>query len=392
MKKKTLSLILIAVMILSLLSACAGNSDKQTNDDTSPATDDKSPTTNEESPAPSESEPTELATDLEPYTFTIYYNYDWWTIKPWGEDSTSKYWKEKFNLTIEHTKPDADAAAKLNLMISGGDLPDVIEMDRTADWRRMAKMDLFVDLAPLQAANPTLDENVAQSTQELLKIDGKLYSVPHWVRKGPTGGNDVWMYDKRLYEQAGSPPLKTFEDLYAYAKNVKDNIATTKEGLPVIPFSTENNANAFDKITGAFYRSMGGANKTTTYTARIDGKIQSVLRDPVFRAATMEANKWYREGLIAETQFSNDQIIEKFTSGRTALLYYDHSQDSVNRFRQILMNTYPDDTYEIVVDPVYPPAQGVDHVFADHKETIGWNVLNITTKTEKPQRIFDFLT
>ena len=56
------------------------------------------------------------------------------------------------------------------------------------------------------------------------------------------------------------------------------------------------------------------------------------------------------------------------------------------------METYPGDTYEIVVDPVYPPAAGVDKVYADHKETVGWNVLNITTEAEKPQRIFDFLT
>ncbi|NLG26051.1 MAG: extracellular solute-binding protein, partial [Clostridiales bacterium] len=332
--------------------------------------------------------------ELEPYTFSLYYNYDWWTIRPWGGDEISKLWADQFKITIDQSKPDADAAARLNLMVSSGDMPDVIQMDRGPEHMRIAQMGMFIDLAPLQAANPVFDENILASTQDLLKIDGVLYSVPHWARKGPSGGNNMWMYDKRLYEQAGSPALDTFEGLYAYAKYVKDNIHETAEGLPVIPFATGNNNDAFDIITGAFYRSMGGPNRAADYTARIDGKIQSTLRDPVFRAAVMEANRWYREGLISETQFTdtNDQMIEKFVAGRTALLYYDHSQDSINRFRQILMETYPGDSYEPVLDPVYPPSEGVTKVYADGKETIGWNVLCITHQAEQPQRIFDLFT
>ncbi len=331
---------------------------------------------------------------LDPYTFSLYYNYDWWTIHPWGEDATSKYWQEKFNINIDQSKPDADADARLNLMISSGDLPDVIQMDRGPVHKRMAEMGLFVDLAPLQAANPSFDNDILASTQELLKINDVLYSVPHWARKGPSGGNDMWMYDKRLYEAVGSPDLSTFEGLYAFAKAVKDNVPATEEGASVIPFATQNNADAFDKITTAFYRSMGGPNKAADYTARIDGKIQSVLRDPVFKKAAMEANKWYREGLIPETQFSDitDQLIEKFVQGRTALLYYDHSQESINHFRSLLRDTRPGDDFVQILDPVYPPSEGVTKVFADEKQTVGWNVLCITKNAKDPQRIFDLFS
>lgn len=358
MKKRFLILLLAAMMVLSLMPASMVNA----------------------------------ADDL--YTFTIYYNYDWWNIRPWGEDEVSKYWQQKFNIAMDQNKPDADADAKLNLMVSSGDLPDVIMMDRGPAHKRLCELGVFVDLAPLQAVNPTYDENILASTQELLKINGVLYSIPHWARKGPTGGNNMWLYNKRLYEAAGSPPLKTLEDLYNYAKYVKDNIPTTKEGLPTIAFAGGNNNDAHDVLTNAFYRSFGGPNQGADHTARINGKMQSVLRDPVYKKAIMELNRWYREGLLLDTQFTdtNDQMIEKFVSGRTALLYYDHSQDSINRFRQILMNNYPDDSYEQVLDPVYPPAEGVDHVYADEKPTIGWNVLCITNKAKEPQRIFDFFS
>ena len=331
----------------------------------------------------------------DPYEFEIYYNYDWWGIKPWGEDATSQYWSEKFNINVIQNKPDADAAAKLNLMISSGDLPDVIQMDRGADHQRVAQLGMFVDLAPLMDVNPTLKEEIAESTLDLLKIDGVLYSIPHWARKGATGGNELWMYNKAIYEQLGEEvDFSTFEGLYAYATAVKEKVPANNNGLPVIPFATQNNNDALDMIPMAFYRSMGGPRTTNNYTARIDGRIQLKLRDPIYRQAVMEANKWYREGLITETQFSdtNDQMIEKFSSGRTALLYYDFSQDDNNHFRQILMENNPGDDYLQLLNPVYPPSAGVEKTYPDHKETTGWNVLCITKNAKDPQRIYDFLT
>ena len=327
------------------------------------------------------------------YEFEIYYNYDWWGIKPWGEDETSKYWSELFNINIIQNKPDADAAAKLNLMVSSGDLPDVIQMDRGADHQRIAQLGMFVDLEPLKANNPAFDENIALSTQELLKIDGVLYSIPHWVRKGATGGNELWMYNKNIYEAAGSPDLSTFEGLYEYAKLVKETVPENHD-MPTIPFATQNNNDAFNMIPGAFYRSMGGVRDTSNYTARIDGKIQLKLRDPIYRQAVMEANKWYREGLISESQFTdvNDIMLEKFSTGRVGLIYYDFSQDDNNHFRQILNETYPGDDWVQLHNPVYPPSAGVEKTYPDHKETPGWNVLCITKNAKDPQRIFDFFT
>ncbi len=330
-------------------------------------------------------------TPADPYTFTIYHNYDYQTIYEWGSDAISKYWQEKFNLNIEQQKPDADADAKLNLMVSSGDYPEVIRMNYGPLYKQLCEMGIFMDLTPLKENNPEYDNTIAENTQELLKIDGKIYSMSHWVRKEPTGGNNVWMYNKRLYEAAGSPELKTFEDLYAYAKKVKDEVKETQEGLPVIPFATNNNNDAYDLATSAFYRAYGGPDKGASFTAHIDGKMQSVLRDPRFKAAVMELNKWSREGLLLDSQFAdtNDQMVEKFISGRTGLIWYDFSMDSVNRFRQILRETHPDDDYVILTDPVYPGAEGAK-TYADIKSTMGSAANLITNKAEQPQRIFDF--
>jgi ABC-type glycerol-3-phosphate transport system substrate-binding protein len=302
----------------------------------------------------------------------------------------SKYLQEKFNVTVEFSKPDADAAAKLNVMISAGDLPDSIMMDRGVDNQKLAELGLLVDLEPLMAKNTALRDNMSAGTIEQLTVGGKLYAIPNWSRKATSGGNDVWMYNQRLFEAAGSPELKTFEDLYAYAAKIKNEVKQTKEGVSVYPVLFKNGGDGWE-VVRAFHRSMGGV-LSGWYTV-INGEYKLALREDKFRAATMEANRWWREGLMSETQFTDtgDQILEKLVAGRAALLWYDHSQNEANKFRTILRETFPEDSYEVVTP--YPfthyKVLPTSYIYSDIQSTVGWNVTCITTSDKDPQRIYD---
>lgn len=390
MRKIRLVYLLVALFltVTFLISGC-GQKQPDVSTPTEPAgTEDD---TGEESDEPAEEEP--AAKDLEPYTFTHYFNYDWWGIKPWGEDEVSKYLSEKFNIHVEFAKPDSDPQAKLNVMISSGDLPDSIMMDRGTDNIRLAQLGLLQPLEPFMEQNPNYQDNVLPQTIELLKIDGKVYGIPNWSRKAASGGNDVWIYNLRLWQDAGSPKLETFEDLYAFAKKIKNDVPKNREGLDTIPVILDSTGDGH-RIARAFYRSYGGY--INGWYAVIDGKYRLALRDPVFKEATMEANRWWREGLFSESQFTDtgEQILEKIVAGRTALLFYDHSLDETNHFRRILRENFPDDSYEIVQPNPFPPAKGLspDKIYGDCQGTVGWNVTCITTKAEQPQRIFDLWT
>jgi putative aldouronate transport system substrate-binding protein len=162
--------------------------------------------------------------------------------------------------------------------------------------------------------------------------------------------------------------------------------------LGTIPVQFNDSADG-NRLGRAFYRSFGGV--IDGWYAVSGGKYQSVFRDPTFKQSSMEINKWWREGLFSPTQFTDtgDQILEKIVAGRTALLWYDHSSNETNKFRTILRETFPDDSYEITPDP-FPPANGLspDKIYADNQGTVGWNVTVITKNAEKPQRIFDLWT
>ncbi|NLO81878.1 MAG: extracellular solute-binding protein [Clostridiales bacterium] len=392
-KVRIISLLLVTLLVLAVMTAGCG---KKAPDTSGPAdTPSTTPETGGETQTGGDAgEGAETTDDYsEPYTFTHYFNYDWWGIKPWGEDEVSKYLSQKFNVHVEFAKPDADPAAKLNVMISSGDLPDSIMMERDADNIRLARLGLLQPLEPFMAKNPNLQENLLPQTIELLKIDGKLYGIPNWPRRAPTGGNDVWMYNVRIWEDAGKPKLETFEDLYEFAKKAKNDVGKTREGLDVIPLMMDATGDGW-RLVNAFYRSFGGV-LNGWYTV-VDGKYRIAFRDPLFKEAALEVNKWWREGLIAETQFTDttDQMLEKATNGRIALLYYDHSQDDTNHFREILRRNYPGDSYEVVDPNPFPPAKGLspNDIYGDIASTVGWNVTCITTKAENPQRIFDLWT
>lgn len=392
MKKTKLFYFLVSVLVLSIVLSGCGSGEPKDQTDAEPAeTDEKVPDSDTSAEA-TDDEGEAGDEELEPYTFTHYFNYDYWDIKPWGEDEVSKVLKEKFNVDIEFSKPESDPEAQLNIMISAGDLPDSIMMDGINNVTKLVELDMLHPLEPLMENNSNYEENLDPETIEMLKIDGNVYGIPNWPRTQATGGNDVWLYNKRLYEAAGSPDLTTFEGLYEYATTIKNEVPETKEGLPTIPFSTDASSDGHAPVR-AFYRSHGGV-LNGWYTV-VDGKYQFAFRDPLFKEVALEVNKWWREGLFAETQFTDtvDQILEKLVEGRIALTYYDHSQDDVRKFRKILMENHPDDSYE-VVEPPFPPAKGLspDDVYGEIYAGAGWNGTYISKDAENPQRIFDVWT
>lgn len=381
MKRTRLFNLLVVILVVAIFFSGCGQGKTPDEDAGKPNTSGEA--SNDESVESSEDE-------LEPYTFTHYFNYDYWDIKPWDEDEVSKALKEKFNVHVEFAKPDSDPEARLNVMVSAGDLPDSIMMDRGPTNIKLAQLELLHPLEPLMENNSSLEENLLPETIELLKIDDELYGIPNWARKEATGGNEMWIYNKRLYEAAGNPKLETLDDLFNFAKTVKEEVPETEEGLPTVPFTSDSNTNGW-QVAKAFYRSFGGVNNG--WYAVIDDKYQLVFRDPMFKQASLEINKWWREGLMSETQFTDneDQILEKMVEGRTALAYYDMSKDETNKFRKILIENHPDDSYEPVMPFPYPPADGLStsDIYADFQATVGWNVTCISKEAENPQRIFD---
>ena len=282
-------------------------------------------------------------------------------------------------------------------MISSDDLPDVIILDRNANWLKLINLGKLVDINTLKYEGCSFDEDILESTQKLLSVNGGLYGIPNWARKGATGGNMSWMVNHDVYEQLGSPELKTLEDLHDFMVAAKDANVKTSDDQSIFPWLPRQDDNGFYTVS-AIYRSYGNPNLIDTYWSQADNDVKLAVYDDNYIAALKIANQWYKEGLFPETTYtdSNDQFVEKLSNGRAAITYYDFSQDDTNHFRTLLQekdgNTYDLLGWELKDSPIYPAADGVDYVYGEEGGTVGWNVNCITTKAENPQRIFDLYT
>lgn len=394
---KALAAVMAASMILTVAGCGGGGNSSTADSSTSSKTessaaestsggDDSSATTGSSGPDDT----------TEHYEFDAYYSYQG-SVKPWGEDAASKYMNEKFNITLNYSCPEADADSRLNLMISSDDLPDVVILDRNANWLKLISLGKLVDINTLKYEGCSFDEDILESTQKLLSVNGGLYGIPNWARKGATGGNMSWMVNHDVYEQLGSPELKTLEDLHQFMLDAKEKDVKTSDGQSIFPWLPRNDDNGFYTVS-AIYRSYGNPNLVDTYWSQADNDIKLAVYDDNYISALKIANQWYKEGLFPETTYtdSTDQYTEKLSNGRAAVLYYDFSQDDTTHFRTLLQekdgNTYDLLGWELKDSPIYPAADGVDYVYGEEGGTVGWNVNCITTKAENPQRIFDLYT
>lgn len=394
---KALAAVMAASMILTVAGCGGGGSSSTAGSSTSSKTESSAAESTDGGDASSEVTGSSGPDDTtEPYEFDAYYSYQG-SVKPWGEDAASKYMNEKFNIKVNYSCPEADADSKLNLMISSDDLPDVIILDRNANWLKLINLGKLVDINTLKYEGCSFDEDILESTQKLLSVNGGLYGIPNWARKGATGGNMSWMVNHDVYEQLGSPELKTLEDLHQFMLDAKDKGVKTSDDQSIFPWLPRQDDNGFYTVS-AIYRSYGHPNLIDTYWSQADNDVKLAVYDDNYIAALKIANQWYKEGLFPETTYtdSNDQFVEKLSNGRAAITYYDFSQDDTNHFRTLLQekdgNTYDLLGWELKDFPIYPAADGVDYVYGEEGGTVGWNVNCITTKAENPQRIFDLYT
>ena len=327
--------------------------------------------------------------DRTPYKFTYFNTASWDGTTQFGSDKVSQAMAEKFNIEIEMQKADSDPVSKLNTMLASDSLPHLIFWNTDENWYKMQEKGKFIELNQFFDKYSYLQENIDESTLNLLSIDGKLYGVPNWPSRKPTGGNDGYVYVKKIYEQAGSPALKTPDDVLKYAEKVRD-LNLTVDGRKVIPVTTQSG----DALIAEIYGAYGGISIDGTSTI-MDGKLAFRYRDPVFKQAVLFVNQMWREGLLSEDLYNQttEQLAETLAAGATGIHIGDfvHYLDTVNGCRRLLLESDPDNDY-VAID--YPMADGVtpENFYGGcNNKTTGWGMTSITTKAEKPERIYEWM-
>lgn len=388
MRKTRKSLLLMVSLIMVLATALAGCSKSA---DPAPA---PTPTTDnggkkDETTPPADTAGAKFVLGEKPLEFTAYAHYQNTDFPKWESTPLGKYMSEEKQVKLNMIAAAGAHQQKLSSMIASDSLPEMIWADRDdPDMERLRKEGKLVAYDDYLDKYPNL--KTWMKDLDLLRAeDGKLYRFPNWYSSNPFG-NAGYVINKKIYDELGKPALETTDDLYNYLTKVKE-----KYGSEVVPFEPHR---AQDRQgLGVLYTAFGEGASYTNLNANLlavpkDGKLTSVLTDPVFREAQKYIAKLYREKLISQDAFNQteDQVLEKVMNGKVAVFAGASPTDFAGEAQPELLKKDPDGGY-FMIWPIHKPGLDKNKITPGTYTSFGWNAAYITTAAKDPEAIFAFL-
>ncbi|ANY67119.1 hypothetical protein BBD42_12085 [Paenibacillus sp. BIHB 4019] len=357
-KKRVNSFIVIGMMV-SLLSACSGNSSSE------------SPAAN----AGGQVTPSESTSSKEPVELSVFVNHPWFPVKDWS-GSIPEMITEKTGVKLKVTVAADDK--QLPLMIASGDLPDLVftstNLDRLADpavsysWNELIEK-YAPDFKPDQ-------DRIAINTE----TDGNFYTIRNnfatqaeWdanpnasVSPGALG------IRQDIMDALGKPALNNLQDLENILGQVK---AKYPDMIPLM----------LDKNWGYYYlKQQFGIPTITTDLYEKDGKVSYYINHPKSLDYYKYINSLYRNEYITGENFAfkdtlrdNDYVLKGKVFAEA-----DNTNDIDNMNSQIKLDNNAKLTQ--LVKPL-----GSDAKY--YNASVGWSGVYITKENKNPEASIKFM-
>ena len=332
----------------------------------------------------------------DPVKFDWYINFSWFA-RHWGDSMVSKYITEKTGVDINFIVPAGNEAEKLNAMIAGDALPDLL----TIGWWE-GQIPQMIDaglVEPLDALAEKYDPYFFKVTDPnklgwYRQADGHVYGYPnssftstdYEKYKGKLTSNETFLVRKDMYEALGSPDMTTPEGFLSAMREAKKKFPTVN-GQPLIPFG----ANEFGDIgctTFASYLMHFLAIQPEENGKFVNADLGLTENEEYMRWLKM-FRKAHEEGLIATDMFvdKRSQIEEKAAQGRYFCMLYQNWD--MQAAQNALYANDPNSIYIAVEGP--KNSRGDDHTLAGGG-IAGWTVTLISKNCKDKARAIQFLT
>ena len=331
-----------------------------------------------------------------PIKFDWYINFSWFA-RHWGDSKVSKYITEKTGVDINFIVPAGNEAEKLNAMIAGDALPDLI----TLGWWEgqipmMIDADLLYSLDELADKYDPYFYQVADPAKVgwYRQADGHIYGYPnasftstaYEKYAGKLTSNETFLVRKDMYEALGKPDMTTPEGFLNAMREAKKKFPTVN-GQSLIPFGTnEFGDTGCSQLQGYLAHFLAIAPEK-------DGKFVNadlgLTDDPEYIRWMKMFRQAHEEGLFATDVFvdKRSQIEEKAAQGRYFCMLYQNWD--MQAPQNALYARDPNSIYIAVDGP--KNSKGDDPVLAGGG-IAGWTVTLVSKNCKDPARAIQFLT
>ncbi len=324
--------------------------------------------------------------DTSPIKLSYYLNFSWFGLN-W-EDDTARRVTEKTGVDLEMTKPVADDGQKLNMMIAGDQLPDIMTIDRNDPaLQKMIDAGLVWALDDLidQYAPKMRDIMPKEILQNYRSADGKTYRFTTWVQ-GEAWQKAAREYDqivgtnqpvlsvrKDYYEEIGSPEIKTQADFVAALEKMHVNHPDKIAFYPA--------DNAVSASTLALNASMGNLGVQFGMSNNMTdqgGQIRWQARSEEFRNTIAFMHDLQKKGLLNQDPFIDSKDVNNAKITRGDVISYTWVISDGEKVPEDNLNTQ-----YIVVGPF--------DTYKQSRTGAGWLATVISKKCQDPARAIRFL-
>lgn len=379
----------LAIILALIMAACTNSGGNNENTPTSQPADNTS--TNQPATDEAALDPNVPAWQLDtsPVDLTWFVGANWYG-HTWGESLTSKYVTEKTGVNVKIEVPSGEANEQITLMMTSGQLPDLISM---GSWESAVKKlwegDHVYALNELaEQYDPYFFKVAGDGTLKWYRQpNGNTYGVPNdsyspnlMHETGMTAANQTFLVRKDLYEEMGKPDLSTPDGFLNALQLIKDKYSEYK-GQPISPFFAQGNVP---------YGMTEYLQNLLAVPHEKDGKVYDRLTDPDYIAWLKTFRTAYERGLI-NVDFlvdSDTQVEEKTNNARYFMMVREWT--GMTAVNPMLAASANPDSYYIAVDGPQNANGDSAKLFPGNMD--GWMVTMISKSTKNPERAIRFLS
>lgn len=382
--KRKLAMLLCGCLAVSMVAGCGGGNAGGEGEKGQEAASDGLPAAVTEATA---KEPGWMA-DTEPVTLDWYVNYSWYS-SMWDTGEFSQWMEEKTGVKINFIVPSGDEGEKLNTMIAGDTLPEIITIEAgDPAFKQMVDAGLLYPINQLaDKYDPYFYEVTSEQTRNWFSSeDGNLYCYPN-ASIAPdqydelTGVRTYQTFNvkKDYYEAIGSPDMSTPEGFLDALQAAKDLYEGQIDGFIPIVLHDFNETGNYS--LDSYLLDYLGVPKA------IDGQLYDRREDEGYQTWLKTFRKANEMGLIASNVFTDgrQQVEEEMAQKRVFAALYQNSDFTVEQ--QMLWDEDPDTAYI----PIDGPSIGNDPAI-EGPGIAGWTITCITKNCKNPERAIEFMT
>lgn len=245
-------------------------------------------------------------------------------VTDYDDNAFTRWLEEKTNVHIQwDLVPEGDAQSKLNVMLSSGDIPDIIFPGGSINLSQLllyGSQGIFVplnDIIAESAPRATKLMEVQPIVRDVISApDGNIYAMPGFGEcYHCTMNQKLWLYRPWL-EKLGLEIPTTTDEMEAVLKAFKDQDPNGNGQADEIPLSGAYNVgdsqltlpsffmNSFVYYPGEVPGDIPGQPKNLIV---LDGKVTAAYATPEWREGLRYLNRLYSEGLIDPQIFTQDE-------------------------------------------------------------------------------------